>query len=532
MARLSSSIDNIKAHYSVVVVGSGYGGGIAASRMARAGQQVCVLERGKEFQPGEYPDTQLAAASEMQTDLPAGHIGSRTGLYDMRVNDGINVFLGCGLGGTSLVNANVSLRAEPRVFDDPRWPQEVRDDYPRLEEGYRRAEEMLKPTPYPEHFPPLRKLEALEKSAAHMHENFYRPPINVTFGDGVNHVGVYQQACKLCGDCCSGCNYGSKNTTIMNYLPDARNHGAEIYTEVSVRYLERQGDRWLVHYQLMGAGREKFAAPTMFVSAEVVILAAGALGSTEILLRSREMGFLSLSEKLGHSFTGNGDVLAFAYNNEVPINGIGVGRFVEESPEPVGPCITGIIDIRNQEQLEEGMVIEEGVIPSPVSRLLPAAFAAAAVVFGKDSDSGFRDAAAERGREVSSLVHGAYRGAANNTQTFLVMTHDDASGRMYLEDDRLRIDWPGVGSQPIFSKVAQRLEEATRALGGTYVKNPIWTERFKHDLVTVHPLGGCPMAEDAERGVVNHKSQVFSGERKNVHEGLYVCDGAIITRSL
>src|SRR5580704_17463956 len=118
MPRLSSSIDGIKPHYTVVVVGSGYGGGIAASRMARAGQAVCVLERGKEFQPGEYPDTQLRAAEEMQIDTPAAHVGCKTGLYDFRVNDDMNVFLGCGLGGTSLVNANVSLRAEPRIFPD------------------------------------------------------------------------------------------------------------------------------------------------------------------------------------------------------------------------------------------------------------------------------------------------------------------------------------------------------------------------------------------------------------------------------
>ena len=90
----------------------------------------------------------------------------------------------------------------------------------------------------------------------------------------------------------------------------------------------------------------------------------------------------------------------------------------------------------------------------------------------------------------------AYAGAARNTQTYLVMTHDDAAGRMTLEDDRLRIAWPGVGAQPIFERVSDRLQEVTAVLGGTYVKNPIWNALMKHDLVTVHPLGGCVMAED------------------------------------
>src|SRR5688572_33193255 len=125
MNRLSSSIADIKDHYTVVVIGSGYGGSIAASRFARAGQKVCLLERGREIQPGEYPRTLPEAAKEMQTDLPEKHIGPRTGLYDLHVNKDINVFVGGGLGGTSLVNASVASLAENAIFEDPRWPTEI-----------------------------------------------------------------------------------------------------------------------------------------------------------------------------------------------------------------------------------------------------------------------------------------------------------------------------------------------------------------------------------------------------------------------
>ncbi|WP_051469942.1 GMC family oxidoreductase N-terminal domain-containing protein [Fischerella sp. PCC 9605] len=534
MTRLSNPIENIKNHYTVVVIGSGYGGAIAASRLARAGQQVCVLERGKEFQPGEYPNQPTEAVKEMQVDLPGGkHIGSRTGLYDFHINKDINVFVGCGLGGTSLVNANVSLRAEPRVFADPRWPKDLREDIDTLlAEGYRRAEEMLKPVPYPQDRPHVRKLQALEKSAQYLNEKFYRPPINVTFQDGVNHVGVEQKTCNLCGDCVSGCNNKAKNTVLMNYLPDAKNHGAEIYTQVSVRRLEREGDRWLVHYQLLNAGQEKFDAPTMFVSADMVILAAGTLGSTEILLRSQAAG-LPLSDKVGHYFTGNGDVLAFGYNTEQVINGIGFGDRPPSQQEPVGPCITGIIDMREQPVLDNGMVIEEGSIPGGLAPILPTSFAAAGKILGEDTDNGIGDRLKEKLREAESLAHGAYTGAVRNTQTYLVMTHDDAAGRMYLENDRLRVEWEGVGKQPIFQRVNDRLEEATRPLGGTQIPNPIWSNMFGHDLITVHPLGGCILAEDAEHGVVNHKGQVFSSSHStNVYENLYIADGSVIPRTL
>lgn len=557
MARLSTPIDQLKSHYTVVVVGSGYGGAIAASRLARASAKhpeitVCVLERGKEFRPGdldkndklikpgEYPDTEFEALRQVQVDLPHFHSGSRTGLYDVRMNKEINVFVGCGLGGTSLVNANVCAVAEDAVFQQEEWPSDIRtpEGLAQLKEGYKNARDMLQPTVYdskadPVKYPPLKKLIALEKSATHMREKFYPLPINVNFEklpDDTNHVGVEQHPCVGCGDCMTGCNYQAKNTVLMNYLPDAKNYNAEIYTEVSVRYLERKGNQWLVHYQLLNTGREKFDAPTMVVSADIVILGAGTLGSTEILLRSRNHG-LSLSGQVGERFTGNGDVLGIAYNCDEEINGTGFGHRSPEGRMKVGPTITGVIDMRKQPQLGESIVIEDGAMAGAFSNLLPAIFAAAAKALGEDTDTGFKDGSRESIRALESLTLGAYRGALRNTQTLLVMAHDDGKGRLYLEDDRLRISWPDVGKQPIFEKIKHKLKDATDALGGTYVKNPVSNQFMGQDLITVHPLGGCVMANHAGEGVVNHKGQVFSGiSGTDVYENLYVNDGAVIPR--
>ena len=560
MARLSSPVDQIKPHYTVVVVGSGYGGGIAASRLARAKAAdnseitVCVLERGKEFQPGdldqndrlikqgEYPNSLLEAIPQLQMDAPQCHSGSRVGLYDVRMNKEINVFLGCGLGGTSLVNANVCAEAEPEVFKRSEWPEEIRSEQgqAQLQQGYERARAMLRPTRYdykghPAKYPPLAKLEALEKSAAYMGQEFYPLPINVNFDklpDDKNHVGVDQHPCVGCGDCMTGCNYRAKNTVLMNYLPDARNNGAEIFTGAAVRYLERNGDRWLVHYQVLHTGEEEFDAPTQTVSADIVVLGAGTLGSTEILLRSQAKG-LSISNKIGTHFTGNGDVLGLAYNCDQEINGVGFGDLPPDTTPKVGPTITGVIDMRNQPSLEDSLVIEDGSMAGAFTSLLPAIFATAAVLTGEDTDSGWRDEFNEHFRTLKSLPTGGHRGALRNTQTLLVMAHDNAEGRLYLEDDRLRISWPELSAQPIFKKVASELKKATAALGGIYVKNPVSNQFMGQDLITVHPLGGCAMGDEAGSGVVNHKGQVFSGSSgKDVYPNLYVNDGAVIPRSV
>jgi cholesterol oxidase len=191
------------------------------------------------------------------------------------------------------------------------------------------------------------------------------------------------------------------------------------------------------------------------------------------------------------------------------------------------------IDMRNRDILDEGMTLEEGSIPAPIRFLLKSSLLPLSRLFGVDTDRNFKDKMREKWREVQSFFRGVYYGAVNNTQVYLVMTHDDGNGVMGLEHDRICIQWKGVGKQKIFQKVSESLKRATQALGGNFLKNPTWTKIVDYDLVTVHPLGGCIMGKDAAAGVVDHKGQVFSGNSgKELHSGLYVLDGAIIPRSV
>ncbi|QQR45900.1 GMC family oxidoreductase [Myxococcus xanthus] len=536
MRRLSSPWSELASHYAVVVVGSGYGGAITASRLARAGQQVCVLERGRELLPGDYPRTDAEFMSEFQVHFDpeaAADVGSPTALFELHRGGDVSVVTGCGLGGTSLINANVAMRPDPRVFLDGRWPDAFRADVDGLlEDGFAWAEHMLRPLPYPESAPPLATLSALAKSAEKLGGTFRRPPLAVTFEEGVNAAGVRQGACTLCGDCMTGCNFGAKNSVLMNYLPDAHRHGAKLFTEVGVRYLARDGARWRVYYRPMNAGRERFDAPDLWLTADRVILAAGTMGTAELLLRSKALG-LSLSGRLGQRFSNNGDVMAFGYNTDVPVHGVGLGEAPSAGREPVGPTITGIIDDRATLRQEDGMIIENGAIPAALARPVTALLAAASAIAGQDTDRGVIDRVGELARIADSAVRGPYHGAMRNTQTFLVMSHDDGAGELRLSGDRVRVHWPGAGRQAVFTRVDERLRRATEALGGTFVRNPLWNKLTGHELLCTHPLGGCAMGERAEEGVVDHEGRVFAGpEGTEVHEGLYVSDGSVIPRPL
>ncbi len=532
MRKLSRPIDQLKPSYDVVVIGSGYGGSIAAMRFARAGLSVCLLEKGKEFQPGDYPSSLAEAATEMQINADKRK-AKTNGLYNFHVSEDITVFKGCGLGGTSLVNANVSIKPEPRVFDNPRWPTAIRKDMASLDAGYDRAWHVLNPKPYPvgkPGFPELKKAAAMRKSAEQMKQPWRYADINVAFENGANNVGYEQQACNNCGDCVTGCNHSAKSTLIMNYLPDAVAHGAEIFCNAAVSHVAKAGDGWLIYFDVYGSERDKFDAPLMYVRAnKLCILAGGALGSTEIMLRSRAKG-LSTSATLGQHFTGNGDMLGFGYNCDEEIQGMGLGNHFENPTlGPVGPCITSLIDMRNQPSLGDGLTFEEGSIPGPLVGVVNQSLLALSGLSGQDTDSGAWDKLQEKGRELVSLVRGPYHGASNNTQTYLIMCHDDGAGQMSLnENDHLDISWEGVGRQPIFQKASQAMKDATTALGGTYIQNALWNKLLNYDLITVHPLGGCCMGDDASGGVTDHLGNVFTGNGSELHTGLHVLDGSIV----
>jgi cholesterol oxidase len=250
-----SLVDRIEI-FDVVIVGSGYGGSVAAARLTdrlhkSSGEPltVCVLERGLEHPPGSFPSR--------FADLP-GHIrinrsdtpeitGDAAGLFDLRIGEDVSVLVGNGLGGGSLINASVAEEPDREVFRS--WPGPLRD--PReLRRYFDVAAGMLGASPAATEG--LRKYREFASWAEGLGLRPQPARVAVTFrSTDDNGHGVRQDACINCGDCVTGCNFHAKNTLPMNYLARAKRNKAQIYTGVTVSHVEPTANsEWIVHYRL------------------------------------------------------------------------------------------------------------------------------------------------------------------------------------------------------------------------------------------------------------------------------------------
>lgn len=537
IARLGDNID-------VIVIGSGYGAAVCAARLAQAGARVVVLERGREFGrevQRPFPSTPEQIRENVQIDSELFSREHRLGLYNFHLNRDMDVLVGCGLGGTSLINASVAIKPDWRVFQRPAWPTKIIEaaspQSTSLDACFERARSVLGPAPYPKSRPTPRKLAAMLAQGAE------RCMLNVHYGEEPqNSVGVAQGKCIDCGDCITGCNFDAKKTLCFTYLPIAKSFGAKIFVQCDVSHIERASDeRWTVHFQHLTSGDEPVAADGQLhkLTARTVIVGAGVLGTAGILLRSKARG-LAISDELGGRFSGNGDAIAVAYNCDQRLDSVGYGNQVSGPPpfacpagiDPVGPTILGVIDRRGTANVDDGIIIEEGTFPSGMASVLRVLVQAVAGVTGSETQHGFAHWFHERITEGRDLFGSSRDGALNRSMTFLVMGHDGADGVLELGcDDRPVVRWPQLHARTVFTAEDRLARMITGRLGGMFVKDPLNTPLLLNNLITVHPLGGCPMGESGVDGVVDHAGRVFSDDGR-IYRGLYVSDASVIPTSL
>jgi cholesterol oxidase len=529
---LATPWEKRKSAYDFVVIGSGYGGAISAARLASANlnpkPSVCILERGKEWQPGNYPETVADVLGATRSDL------NPLGLYELLNYPDISVIKASGLGGTSLINANVAIVPDREVFEQFNWPASI--TYDALQPYYQRASQALAANPHPRALQ-LAKVQALDRRAQQLGMRAQALNIVVNFSvDGPNAFGVNQKPCIDCGNCVTGCNVGAKNTVYMNYLPMAANAGASIFTQTKVEWLEKLASGgWRIHGKFV---KDDFSGVEFTLDTREVILSAGSLNSTEILLRS-EMHGLNVSPALGTKFSGNGDFFGLAYNGSSQTNVLGYAKAdtpgPADSPEP-GPNIVGVV--RYSDGLDEAqrITVEDFSFPRAFVEASKAVFG---TLRGDDTITGNEQAQAGRLARDLSLAAQLHdpNGAMNHSMLYLVMGQDNARGTILFEapftepDGRIRVSWDQAGQQQIFTRMNGELRRHARALEASFISNPTWSVFKLGHLITAHPLGGCPMGDDYLQGAVDPFGRVFAGDG-SVHQGLYVTDGSVVPSAL
>jgi cholesterol oxidase len=496
---------------------------VVAARLAEAGQEVLVLERGKPYPPGSFPRTPSELGQAMWDPSEGLH-----GLFDVWSFDTLDSIVSSGLGGGSLIYANVLLRKPPGWFSEDGTPWAI--SYEDLEPGYAAAEEILGATPYPwadttpksRRFREAADLAGLGWKEVDLAVSFAAAP-GLAPEEGVELTaprtlhGRPRSTCRRCGECDVGCNFGAKNTLDHTYLTRAEQAGADIRTlseVVTIQPLGGDGSAgWTVRYRVHEAARaglptEPEDGPRVReVTTRRIVLAAGTF-ATQLLLRRNANRLPGLSPRLGEGISANGDLLTFA------------GRCAEALQPHLGPVITTTIEHVDG---AGGYHLQDAGYPAIGEWLLGALGIAddlwrerRTVLSLLLHATGVRGSDPNLSAELSRLF--GTGATSSRTMPLLGMGRDVAGGRIGSDaDGRLTCDWAIDRSRPFFDGLMDAAREMAVALDGELWDTPL-NELGR--IVTVHPLGGCGMGANADLGVVSTLGAVHGSK------GLYISDGS------
>ena len=509
-------------NYDVIVIGSGFGGAITACRLAEANYKVLILERGRRW---DNKNTDKATAYPRKDEDPwfwDHECPERAnGWLDLRAFNHVSVAQGAAVGGGSLIYANISCEAPPHVFDEPTWPREI--NHAELKPYYDAVKKFMNVQPIPDN-QWTRRMKMMKHAADKIGKGDRFKPLElaVTFDPAwdysqfsrndlsrskkfINAQGVEQGTCIHLGNCDIGCDVNARNTLDRNYIPWAEKYGAQVRPLHLVKDVTPIAGGYQVFYDELRDGQRLPGSET----ARIVIIAAGSLGSTELLLRCREInGSLPLvSRFLGREWSSNGDFLTPAFYQDCVL-----------SPTE-GPTISSRIDFLDGSEGGKRFWIEDGGFPDLCADM-------------------FRKAAKHPPKNVLAriLVESIQQLLQNpdpfkNVMPWFAQGMDAANGVLALKRPwwffgprRLDLQWEIDRSQLLINDIVKMHERLSAQTGGTPLVPPTWS--LARYLVTPHPLGGCNMGNTRDHGVVDHKGEVFG------YKNLFVADGSIIPEAL
>ena len=505
-------MSNAGHDYDWVIVGSGFGGSVAALRLAEKGYSVCLLECGRRFRDQDFADS----AWNLRRYFWSPRLGMR-GVFRLTFFKDVFIASGSGVGGGSLGYANTLYRARPAFYRDPQWA-ELGDWESELRPHYDVAERMLGVTDY-EGIGPADQLLRDYGEEIGAGETFSNTRVGVYFGEPGAEVpdpffegeGPARSGCLRCGNCMIGCRHGAKNTLVKNYLWFAERLGAEVRPDRQVTAIRPLGagdgsDGYELSHARPGAWLRRDRAT---ITAGAVVVAAGALGTNQLLAGCKHDGSL-------------------------PRLSAALGKVVRTNSESI-QAVTAPDDSRD---FARSVAITSSIYPDPDTHI-------EVVTYGHGGDAISRLFTAMTGRgtrltrplkwAAATLRH-PLRAArlllwpfkwSRRTVILLVMQSTDTAMslvarrrilgrgvRLQTEQDPER---PNPTFLPAVEKAARWFAERT---GG--VAQSGLTESALNIPTTAHILGGAVIGPDPDRGVVDGQNRVYG------YRNLLVCDGSAI----
>lgn len=493
--------------FDVLVIGSGFGGAVAALRLTEKGYRVGILEAGRRFRDDELPQTSW----RLRDFLWAPQIGC-TGIQRMHLLKDVLVLAGAGVGGGSLNYANTLYTPGREFFTDPQW-RDITDWQAELAPYYDQASRMLGVTDNPTMTPSDEVMKSVAEGMGVGH-TFRLTPVGVFFGDGpgvtspdpfFGGVGPERTGCTECGACMTGCRHNAKNTLVKNYLHLAEHAGAVIHPMTTVTaLLPRTRGGYLVQTVRTGTNRRR-----TFTAAEVV-LAAGTYGTQRLLHRMKANGMLPhLSPMLGRKTRTNSEAILGAVaetTHDDFTQGVAItSSFHPDDVTHVEPCRYG--------RGSNSMGLFQSLLTTPRA--------------GRQRWQVLLAEIARRPRELAALLD--VRDWSERSVIALVMQTVDNSltvqgvrgrfGRW-----RLTTEQDGTAPSPTYLPVAhevvRRIAEQIDGIAAGSIFENIDAP------VTAHFVGGCVIGADAERGVIDAYHRVFG------HPGLHIVDGSAVAANL
>lgn len=502
--------------FDVLVIGSGFGGSVAALRLTEKGYRVGVLEAGARFEDDDLPETSF--------DITRYLFRPEVGCYGIQRIDALRdclIVSGAGVGGGSLVYANTLYEPLSAFYDDPQWSH-ITDWRDELAPYYDQAKRMLGVVENPLRTP---SDDVMEKVATEMGvaDTFVPAPVGVFFGGpgaGMGQTvddpffggaGPERRTCTACGSCMTGCRHNAKNTLVKNYLHLAEQAGATVLPLTTVtRVRPRAGGGYDVHVKFTKAKVAGRRARRV-LTADQVVFAASALGTQRLLHRMKDEGHLpGISDRLGH-----------------------LSRTNSES-------IGGVIAPDTTVDYSQGIAITSSFHPDANTHIEPVRYGPGSnlmsllqsVLTDGDGDeprwrTWLREMWRQRAsvRDLYDMKHWSER-----TVIALVMQSLDNSittytkripftRRRYLTSKQGHGEpnptWIPAGNQAIRT-MAEIMDGFPGSAVGDAFNKPL----------TAHFIGGCAIGDSPETGVVDPYQRVYG------HPGLHVSDGSAVTANL